>query len=87
MEQILFGDLFYNHIVNYLNPATLYNLCQTTKSYRKNITKPHFEIATIREIKKRLRRINKGNYKVCDCEGIIAVSGLQINILLIKSIV
>jgi hypothetical protein len=54
VNTLLYGDIFNYHILNQLNPITLYSLCQTCKRYKSIIKKKHFEKATIAEIKKRL---------------------------------
>ena len=64
MEQTLFGDPFYNHIINYLNPTTLYNLCQTCKQYRLTINKPYFERSTIAIMRSKLYEIYGTQSKV-----------------------
>ena len=74
METILFGDPFYNHIIHYLNPTTLYNLCKSCKSYRNNINKQYFEIATVKEIRKRLRHTEDEKEMLCELKGIISGS-------------
>jgi len=53
MEIVLLSDPFNNHIIHYLTPVNLYNLCQTCKQYRLLLTKDKFERATITEIKRR----------------------------------
>ena len=53
MEEVLFGDPS-NHIIAYLTPLNLYNLCKTCKQFRIKLKKSHFEKATIRNIRKKL---------------------------------
>lgn len=74
--EVLFGDPFYNHISNYLSPPTLYKLCQTCKTYQSIITKPFFERASIKIIRKKLLSIHNSEGKVLDFLNDLTPSGI-----------
>lgn len=59
---ILFGDIFYYHIINYLLPIDLYHLVLTCKNYQSHITVTHIKKNTINELKKRLYHIFDTKY-------------------------
>lgn len=57
MDEVIFGDPFFYHIIHYFSPKDLYNLIQTCKFYREFITFNYFEQQIIVEINRRLYEI------------------------------
>ena len=51
---VLFGDVFWNNIINYLSPTDLHNLVQTCKFYEQNINMKHVKNNTITQLNKKL---------------------------------
>lgn len=50
---VLAGDPFYYNIINYLNSDDIYNLLQTCKHYKSNITSSEIKRQTLKEINQR----------------------------------
>ncbi len=56
-NSVLYGDVFWHNIINYLSPIDLYNLVQTCKYYEQNINMQHVKNNTIKQLNNKLSNI------------------------------
>jgi hypothetical protein len=77
MEQVMFGDPFYNHIIPNISAADIHNLVQTCKKYKNSVTRRHIETSIINSINNRLRKIFEDKFE--DFKNVLKKTGSVIS--------